>query len=320
MADDAAQEMGWPGRGRCSRRRGPRVWGSDPGGAAPGGIVPAVQVAPTLTDRVPTAHSLMPYLADPAHLVVAARSCMRRASSPGADGVSWGAYRQDLRERLAQLGQRLRREMWEPGPVREIAITAYTGKVFAAVVPTVEDRIVHRAMRTALEPILEARVLADWVSGFRPARNRITALRQADAHVAAGRGWVADVDVAGASEGGTVDELVAWLADYVTDGSFLAVFHRALTGLPTPLVPGSGLWPVLFHLRLSRVDVRLAGLAVVRFADNYAAFAPDAGAAELAYGRVIEALATVGLSPNHRKSRLRPPHLASPEDLFLIDG
>lgn len=262
----------------------------------------------------------MPYLVDPAHLVVAARSCMRRASAPGADGVSWGAYRQGLRDRLAQLGQRLRRGVWEPGPAREVTITAYTGKVFTAVVPAVEDRIVHRAMRAALEPILETRVLADWVSGFRPGRNRITALRQADTHVVAGRRWVADIDVAGVSEGGTVEELVTWLAEYVTDGSFLAVFRRALSGLPTPLMPGSGLWPVLFHLRLSRVDAHLAGLAVVRFADNYAAFTPDAGAAELAYGRVTRALASVGLCPNQRKSRLRPPHLSSPEDLFLIDG
>ncbi|MGH3834058.1 MAG: reverse transcriptase domain-containing protein [Pseudonocardiaceae bacterium] len=266
------------------------------------------------------AHSLMPYLVDPVHLVAAARSCMRRASAPGADGMTWGAYRQGLRNRLAQLGQRLRIGVWEPGPLRDVAITAYTGKVFTAVVPTVEDRIVHRAIRAAVEPILEARALADWVSGFRPARNRITALRQADAHVAAGHGWVADVDVGGASEGGTVEELVGWLAEYVTDGSFLAVFRRALAGLPTPLVPGSGLWPVLFHLRLSRVDAHLGGLAVVRFADNYAVFAPDASAAEVAYGRITQALATLGLRPNQRKSGLRPPHLASPEDLFLIDG
>lgn len=262
----------------------------------------------------------MPYLIDPAHLLVAARSGMRRASAPGADGISWAAYRQGLRERLTELGQRLNGGVWEPGPLREVAITAYTGKVFAAVVPTVEDRIVHRAMRTAVEPILEHGVLAEWVSGFRPGRNRITALRQADAHVATGRRWVADVDVAGASEGSTVEELVTWLAHYVTDGSFLAVFRRALSGLPTPLVPGSGLWPVLFHLRLARVDAQLGGLAVVRFADNYAAFAPDAGTAEAAYGRLTQALAAVGLHPNDRKSGLRPPHLANPEDLFLIDG
>lgn len=262
----------------------------------------------------------MPYLVDTAHLVTAARMCMRRASAPGADGVTWADYRQCLRDRLEDLAWRLRTGVWSPGPVRHVAITAYTGKVFTAVVPTVEDRIVHRAMHGALDPILEARVLADWVSGFRPGRNRITALRQADAHVAVGRVWVADIDVAGASEGGTVEELVTWLAEYVTDGSFLAMFRRALAGLPTPLVPGSGLWPVLFHLRMAQVDAQLAGLAVVRFADNYAAFAEGPTGAQQAYGRITEALATVGLTPSLRKSRLRPPHLASPEDLFLIDG
>jgi RNA-directed DNA polymerase len=262
----------------------------------------------------------MPYLIEPVHLLAAARACMRRASAPGSDGLTWAGYRRGLRDRLADLGQRLREGVWEPGPLREVAITAYTGKVFTAVVPSVEDRIVHRAMRAALDPILECSVLADWVCGYRRGRNRITALRQADAHVRAGRVWVADIDVAGASEGGTVEELVAWLAEHVSDGSFLAVFGRALTGLPTPLVPGTGLWPVLFHLRLARVDAELGGLSVVRFADNYVAFTPDAGTAGRAYGRIAAALGTVGLRPNPRKSGLRPPHLASPEDLFLIDG
>lgn len=187
MADDMAQQAGQPGRGRRSRRRRPRVWGSDPDGAAAGGIVPAVQAAPTVTRQAPAAHSLMPYLVDPVHLVVAARRCMRRASAPGADGVTWADYRQGLRDRLEDLASRLRTGVWSPGPVRHVTITAYTGKVFTAVVPIVENRIVHRAMHAALAPILEARVLADWVSGFRPGRNRITALRQADAHVAAGR-------------------------------------------------------------------------------------------------------------------------------------
>jgi len=225
-----------------------------------------------------------------------------------------------MRDRLVDLGHRLRTGAWEPGPLREVAIRAYPCKVFTAVVPTVEDRIVHRAMRAALDPILEASVLADWVSGFRPTRNRITALRQAEVHVAEGRAWVADIDVAAASEGGTVDELVAWLAEHVTDGSFLAVFRRVLTGLPAPLVPGSGLWPVMFHLRLAKVDAELGGLSVVRFADNYTAFTPDPRTAELAYDRITAALTTVRLRPSPRKSWLRPPHLASPEDLFLIDG
>jgi RNA-directed DNA polymerase len=269
---------------------------------------------------VPVAHSLMPYLVDVRHLIAAARLCMRRASAPGVDGLTWAGYRRGLRDRLAALAEQLRAGEWTPDPLREVAITSFTGKVFTAAIPTVEDRIVHRAMRLALDPILDQRVLRDWVSAYRPGRNRITALRQADAHVGAGRAWLADIDVAGASAGGNAEQFVDWLAEYVTDGTFLAVFRRALLGLPSPLVPGSGLWPVLFHLRLSQVDAVLDGLPLVRFADNYIAFTTSrAGAAE-AFDAITAALALVDLRPNARKSSIRPPHLANPEDLFLIDG
>ncbi|HEX8629677.1 MAG TPA: reverse transcriptase domain-containing protein [Catenuloplanes sp.] len=265
-------------------------------------------------------HSLMPYLLDVRHLTAAARLCMRRSGSPGADGLTWAGYRHGMRERLAELAARLRAGTWTPEAVRFVDITSYTGKVFPAVIPTVQDRIVHRAMRRALDPILDHLVLHDWVSAYRPNRNRITALRQAEQHLRAGRRWVADVDVAGASTGGTVEQCVDWLAEYVTDGSFLSVFRRALDGLPSPLVPGTGLWPVLFHLRMSRVDAVLQERPVVRFADNYLIFTATQADAVEAFGAVTAALAPLGLHPHPGKSRIRAPHQANAEDLFLIDG
>ncbi|MEU1752856.1 RNA-directed DNA polymerase (Reverse transcriptase) [Micromonospora matsumotoense] len=262
----------------------------------------------------------MPFLVDLPHLVAAARLSMRRAAAPGADGLTWAGYRSGLRARLGDLSGRLRTGTWEPGPLRHVEITSYTGKVFPAVIPTVEDRIVHRAMRRAVEPILEDSVLADWVSAYRPRRNRITALRQAEQHLAAGRQWVADVDVAGASTGGSTEQFVDWLAVHVADGSFLRLFRRAVEALPGPLVPGSGLWPVLFHLRLSQVDALLTDWPPVRFADNYLIFAADEPGAIVAFDALSTALATVQLQPHPRKSRVRPPHQANTEDLFLIDG
>lgn len=262
----------------------------------------------------------MPYLVGVVHLHRAARACMRRSSAAGADGTSWAQYRQGLRERLADLAGRLRAGTWRPGPLRPVEITAYTGKVFAAVVPTVEDRIVHRAMRAALDPVLDAYALAEWVSGYRPGRNRITAVRQAAAHLAAGYRWVVDVDVAGASAGGTVKQLVDWLAAYVHDGTFLDRFRTALTALPSPLVPGTGLWPVVFQLRLSKVDGQLDGLRVVRFADDYTVFTVGPAEARAALGRVTAALGTVGLAPNPVKSRIRAAGTVNPEDLYLIAG
>lgn len=319
MAADTVPPGGL-GRGRRSRRTGPRVSGSGPSQVRSGGIVPAVQAPSTIVHPPPVAHSLMPYLVNVRHLTAAARLCMRRASAPGVDGLTWASYRRGLRDRLTALAEQLRVGDWTPDPVREVAITSFTGKVFTAAIPTVEDRIVHRAMRLALDPILDQRVLRDWVSAYRPGRSRITALRQADAHVGAGRAWLADVDVCGASAGGSAEQFVDWLAEYVTDGTFLAVFRRALLGLPTPLVPGSGLWPVLFHLRLSQVDAVLDGRPLVRFADNYIAFTACRAEAVEAFDAITAALALVGLRPNARKSSIRPPHLANPEDLFLIDG
>lgn len=263
-------------------------------------------------------HSLMPLLFGPAHLYRAARACMRRGSAPGADGVTWREYRHELKPNLAKLSELLRSGQWRPGPLRVVTIASYTGKQFAIHIPTAADRIVHQAMHTAIEPILESAAFSPWVAGYRPGRNRIDAVRAAALHVADGLGAVADIDVARASAGSSAAEATEWLAEYVHDGAFLALFRTALSGLPEPLAPGSGLAPLLINLRLSRVDRRLDGLAIVRFADNYCAFTPDADAADLAFERVAAALRAEELAPHPTKSRIRIG--ANPEDLFLIAG
>jgi RNA-directed DNA polymerase len=260
----------------------------------------------------------MPLVYGEAHLRRAARACMRRCSAPGADGATWADWRDGAGARIAALSEALRAATWTPAPLRPVLITNYFGKQFPVYVPTAGDRIVHRAMRNAVEPVLEERAFRDWVSGYRPRRNRITTLSQVMDHMEAGRTIVADIDVARTSAGATAQEVTGWLADYVTDGTFLALFRTVLSGLPEPIVPGTGLAPLLINLRLSRVDARLDGLAVVRFADNYCLLAATPAAAEDAFAQAAAALAAEGLQPNARKSRIRGH--ANPEDLFLLEG
>lgn len=307
-----------PGWGRRSGSPGPRVWGSGP--SKEGGIVPATQAASTVAPNSPSAaaHSLMPFLIEPSHLKRAARECMRRASSPGADGMSWAVFRSGLRERLEELGGQLHDGSWRPGALRTSHVVAYTGKRIDTVIPTVRDRVVHRAMRRAIEPVLDASALAPWVSGFRRGRNRLTALRQAAAHLDQGRTWVVDIDVRQASAGAVTEEVVGWLAEHVHDGTFLARVRTALAALPDPIAPGCGLSPLLVNLRLSRADSRMRAYDVVRFADNYCVFVSDRREADEAYGALTEALAAVGLAPHRDKSRIRSS--AHAEDLFLISG
>ena len=260
----------------------------------------------------------MPLLTGQRALRRAARQCMRRCSSPGADRVTWHAYRQRLGGRLDALSGRLREGTWQPGPLRQVPIRTFAGKTLPMVIPTTEDRIVHRALRNAVEPVLEARAFADFVSGFRPRRNRLTAVAQAAGHYAAGCRWVADVDVADVSGGSSAEEVVGWLARWVHDGTFLARVHTALAALPFPIVAGTGLAPLLINLRLVPVDERLAGLRVVRFCDNYCVFAPTQAEAAAAFEEVRAALAAVGLAPSAAKSRVHGQ--MNPEDLFLITG
>lgn len=260
----------------------------------------------------------MPLVYGEAHLRRAARACMRRCSAPGADETTWAEWRDGAGERIAALSQALRAGTWRPAPLRPVVITNYFGKQFPVYVPTAGDRVVHRAMRNAVEPLLEERAFRDWVSGYRPRRNRITALSQVMAHMEAGRRFVADIDVARTSAGSTAGEVTGWLADYVSDGTFLALFAAILSGPPEPIAPGTGLAPLLINLRLSRVDARLDGLAAVRFADNYCLLADTLTAAEDAFAQATAALAAEGLAPNARKSCIRGQ--ANPEDLFLLEG
>jgi RNA-directed DNA polymerase len=232
--------------------------------------------------------------------------------------MTWATLRRDAGNVLPQLAQDIAEGVWQPGPLREVGILTYTGKKMPTAIPTVIDRVVHHAMRNVIEPILEARAFDDWVSGFRPGRSRITALRQAARHWCNGFRWVADLDVASVSAGATLDEAIDWHAAYIHDGAFLSCLRVALAAMPEPISPGSGLAPMLINLRLSQVDKYLAGLRIVRFADNYCAFARIQYEAEQAFYTISDALQQVRLYPNEQKSRIRAD--VNVEDLFLIGG
>ncbi|WP_395110626.1 reverse transcriptase domain-containing protein [Actinomadura sp. SCN-SB] len=261
----------------------------------------------------PAAHTLMPLVIDPARLRRAARQCMRRASAPGADGITWKTYRADLDDRLRVLGDRLRQGTWQPSPLRQLAWPDWD-KRLPVTIPTVEDRIVHRALRNAAEPILEHAAYQPWSYGWRRRAGHVEAVAAAARHIQAGRRWVADLDVAAASAGAHPDEPVDWLARWIHDGSFLELIRRILRGLPAPLVPGSGLSPMLTNLRLVQVDEQLAALTLIRLTDNYTAFCFTRAEARQAAERISTALSRRGLAPNLRKSKIWCPN---PEDLYL---
>lgn len=263
--------------------------------------------------RHPAAHTLMPLVVDPKRLRRCARAMMRHSGSPGADCVTWAQYRHDLNHRLTNLAARLADGSWTPGPLRTLVLPTW-GKDITMTIPTVEDRIVHRSLREAAEPVLVADAYPDWMYGWRPRAGRLDALSVAADHLAAGRTWVADLDVAGSTRGADLEALLDELARWISDGTYLRLIRTALEYLPTPLDSGSGLTPMLTNLRLLPVDQQLTELPILRVTDNYTVFCTDRDHAEAAADRVTAALAACGLQPHPSKSHVWQPN---PEDLYL---
>ena len=268
---------------------------------------------PRLHRRHPSAHTLMPLVTAPDRLKRAARACMRHPAAPGADGLTWAQYRRDLDARIAALSARLRDRTWRPAPIRQVAKPSW-GKTLALSIPTVEDRIVHRTIRHALEPVLCRDAYPPWMYGWRPRAGRVQAIDAAHRHLTAGRTWVADLDVTAVTSGTGLDEVIDWVARWVSDGAFLDLTRRVLAGLPTPMAPGSGLSPLLTNLRLVFVDEQLHDLPIVRLTDNYTAFSTTRSAADAAMDRITAALTNQGMEPHPGKSKVWRPN---PEDLYI---
>ncbi|MBB0243038.1 RNA-directed DNA polymerase [Streptomyces alkaliphilus] len=258
------------------------------------------------------AHSLMRQAVSERALKRAARQCMGRTGSPGADGVTWKSFRQDMPARLEALSAALSDGSWRPGPLRIEEFEAW-GKRHTVTIPTVADRIVHRALRNAIEPVLERDAYPPWMFGWHRRAGRPLAVAAAARHLHAGLTWVADIDVATASRGVALEDAVASVARFVHDGHVLALLRRVLTALPDPLAPGSGLSPMLTNLRMTPVDQQLSGCAVVRMTDNYTLFAATEPEAEAAYQHLTGLLIAHGMKPAPTKSKIWRPN---PEDLY----
>ncbi|WP_338673883.1 reverse transcriptase domain-containing protein [Streptomyces sp. SCSIO 30461] len=264
-----------------------------------------------MTERT-AAHSLMRQTVSELALKRAARQCMGRSGSPGADGMTWKTFRQDLTARIEVLSAALSDGTWCPGPLRIKEFEAW-GKRHTVTIPTVTDRIVHRALRNAIEPVLERDAYPPWMFGWHRRAGRPLAVAAAARHLSAGLPWVADIDVAAASRGVALEDAVASVARFVHDGSVLTLLRRIVTALPAPLAPGSGLSPMLTNLRMTPVDQQLTGWTAVRMTDNYTLFAATDVEADAAYRHLTGLLTAHGMEPAPAKSKIWRPN---PEDLY----
>jgi len=103
---------------------------------------------------------------------------MNRRGASGIDGETTKEFEQDLNTRVQELCERLKRGAYRAPPVRRVEIPKGPGKVGTRPlgIPTVEDRLLQRAVARILEAVFEADFL-ECSYGFRPRRNPHDALR-----------------------------------------------------------------------------------------------------------------------------------------------
>lgn len=213
---------------------------------------------------------------------------VRKDRAPGVDGITMCEYEVDLETHLSELLTRFKTGAYRAPPLRRAYIAKGDGTKRAIGIPTLEDKILQRAVLMVLEPIYE-QVFLDCSYGYRPGRAAHAALEVLWKHLMdMGGGWVIELDIQSFFDTVSRDHLRDFLDQRVRDGVIRRVIGKWLNagvmedgamshpqeGTPqgtviSPLLSNLYLHEVLDHWFEQTVKPRLQGRAfVVRFADD----------------------------------------------------
>ncbi len=119
----------------------------------------------------------------------AAFFAMERAAAAGIDGETWQHYGAALEANLQDLSERLKRGAYRAKPVRRVYIPKTDGRQRPLGVPTLEDKIVQRAVVAVLNAIYDTDFLG-FSYGFRSRAQSPSGVGRADGrhHDEAGAG------------------------------------------------------------------------------------------------------------------------------------
>ena len=145
----------------------------------------------------------------------------RKDGAAGVDGVTARQYEADLEANLAGLLEGFKSGRYRAPPVRRVHIPkpGKAGRTRPLGIPTLEDKVLQRAVLMALEPVFEE----DFLScsyGFRPGRGPHMALEALwQGLMDMGGGWVIDLDIQSFFDEVDRGHLTDFLGRRVRDGT-----------------------------------------------------------------------------------------------------
>ena len=249
---------------------------------------------------------------------------LQRNASAGIDGETWRHYGETLEDNLVDLAERLKRGAYQARPVRRVHIPKPDGRQRPIGVPTLEDKIVQRAVVEVLNAVYEQEFVG-FSYGFRPGRSQHQALDALAVGIDRMQvNWVLEADIRGFFD--TVDHgwLVKLVEHRIGDRRVIRLIQKWLAAgvledgvrttseIGTP--QGGSISPLLANIYLHYVfdlwvrrwrTTRTNGdLIVVRFADDIIVGIQHRADAERFLTELRDRFATFGLALHPDKTRM----------------
>lgn len=239
--------------------------------------------------------------------------------SAGIDGMTVEQLPAYLKQHWPTIREQLLRGTYKPQPVKRVEIPKPDGGIRKLGIPTVLDRFIQQAVLQVLQRSWD-RTFSAHSYGFRPGRSAHQAVAQAQQYIAAGSGWVVDLDLEKFFDRVNHDKLMARLARRISDKQLLKLIRAFLRagvlegGLVSPIDEGTPqggpLSPLLSNIVLDELDRELEqrGHRFVRYADDCNIYVRSQRAGERVMKSVSQFITRkLKLKVNEQKSAVARP-------------
>src|SRR5207249_5479324 len=242
---------------------------------------------------------------------------LNRQGASGVDGETIQQFERELGTRVQDICRRLKAGAYKAPPVRRVEISKGPGKVGTRPlgIPTVEDRLVQRAVARIVEAVFEADFL-DCSYGFRPRRSAHHALRTLRATLVTKKvRHLYEADIRGYFNHINHQWLKRMVAHRIADGVILRLIGKSLragvmqdgvvvrTEAGTP--QGGPISPLIANAYLHALDVewetRMRGAKLIRYCDDLVILCR--GNPQPWFRRLEDIIGRLGLTLNAEKTR-----------------
>lgn len=254
----------------------------------------------------------------------------RKVGAVGVDGTTAAQYAENLTENLADLLERFRSGRYRAPAVRRVHIPKGGGKTRPIGIPTLEDKVLQRAVALVLGAIYEQDFLP-CSYGFRPGRSAHQALHRLRERLKRRGGWIVELDIERFFDTLDHGHLRSFLDQRVRDGVIRRAIDKWLKagvleggqihhpeegtpqgGVISPLLANIYLHEVLDRWFVEQIQPRLRGRAeLVRYADDAVLVFDEERDARRVLDVLPKRFARFGLRLHPEKTRLiafeRPP-------------